>query len=468
MRLVVSSSLFALLVLLVRADLGAAAEQWAYVVTSDYSTGGLSAVNLDTRAVSKDVAVVHSDATLRYYNGRIYVVNRFGQDNIQVIDPASAYATLLQFSTGNGSNPQDIVITSPTHAYVTRYERADLMVCNPSTGASLPSILLAAFADADGIPEMARMAVVGSRLFVAVQRLDRNAGFVPTAYSLVVVVDTQADTVLDVDPVLPGKQGIVLAGKNPVTTFAYDRATNHLLIGCAGRFGFLDGGVEVIDVATLQSLGYAITEAALGGDIGDLEWFTPTHSYAIVSDLSFDASLVSWNPTTAARLATVYAPGGFSLPDCALDDRGELYVGDNSFTTPGLYVFSAGADTLIAGPLDTGLPPNQIAFDQVRDEVASVTPSAPALTFSTPWPSPARAQARFALEVPRVAHVVVEAFDVAGRRVRMIEDGERPAGVLTLHWDLTDDEGRPVGPGIYFVRASIGGPALARRLVVLR
>ena len=93
----------------------------AFVVTTDFSTGGLSAIDLDTRQVASQVATVHSDATLRVYGRIIYVVNRFGQDNIQVIDPDGSYATLRQFSTGNGSNPQDIVLVSFHKAYVSRY-----------------------------------------------------------------------------------------------------------------------------------------------------------------------------------------------------------------------------------------------------------------------------------------------------------------------------------------------------------
>src|SRR5262245_44863602 len=129
-----------------------AAETRAFVLTTDFTTGSLSVANLDTRAVTKDVAPVHSDAVMRWFKGLLYVVNRFGQDNIQVIDPAQGYATVRQFSTGNGTNPQDICFVSPTKAYITRYEVTDLLIVNPSTGASLGVIPLGAFADADGVP----------------------------------------------------------------------------------------------------------------------------------------------------------------------------------------------------------------------------------------------------------------------------------------------------------------------------
>jgi len=231
-----------------------AAETRAFVLTTDFSTGRLSVANLDTRAVTKDVAPVYSDAVMRRYAGLLYVVNRFGQDNIQVIDPALNYATVRQFSTGNGSNPQDICFVSATKAYVTRYELADLLIVNPSTGATLGVIPLAAFADADGIPEMAHMVRVDKRVFVAIQRLDRNAGYQPTDQSVVAVIDAVADTVIDADPLTPGKQAIRLTGKNPYTTFGFDRETTRLLIGCSGAYTMLDGGIEYVDPVGMKSL----------------------------------------------------------------------------------------------------------------------------------------------------------------------------------------------------------------------
>src|SRR5205814_950471 len=108
------ASAFALLLLAAAA--AHAADNRVFALTTDFSTGSLSVGDLDTRVVTKDVASVGSDAVARFYGGLLYVVNRFGGDNIQVIDPAQNYATIRQFSVGNGSNPQDIVFVGPTKA----------------------------------------------------------------------------------------------------------------------------------------------------------------------------------------------------------------------------------------------------------------------------------------------------------------------------------------------------------------
>ncbi len=444
----------------------AATDSRAFVLTSDFSSGGLSAINLGTRAVSRDVASVHSDAVARWDHGLLFVVNRLGQDNVQVIDPAAGWATVKQFSTGNGSNPQDIAFASPTKAYISRLGTPSLLVANPASGATLGVISLAAFADADGNPEAARMIMVGKYLFVALQRL---ANFAATDTSLVVVVDTQADTVFDVDPALPGRQAIVLAGTNPVTVFCHDDAGHRLLIGCAGRYGVNDGGVVAIPLEPLGTFApFVIGEAALGGDVGDIAWNGAAHSYAIVSDATFTTHLVAWSAATHLSLGSFFTPGGFSLSDCELNDRGELYVSDNDFAAPGVFVFRAGADTLLAGPLDTGLPPASVVFDHAAGVAGVRAPAAPMLSLAPPVPNPARSSTLLTLVLPRAGSVTVEAFDPAGRRVRAILRGEHGAGALPVAWDLRDEAGAEVAAGLYFIRARVAGETVSRKIVVAR
>jgi len=445
-----------------------AAQTRAFVVTTDFQTGGMSAIDLTSRAVSVDVASVHKDARARWHDGRIYVLNRFGADNVQILNPSAGFTTVRQFSVGNGANPSDIVVTSPTKAYVTVYERAELQRWNPATGASLGSIDLSAFADADGIPEADHMARFGRWLFVALQRLDRNNGFIPTDSSLVVVIDTENDMIVDVNPGLPGTQAIVLARTNPVTTFAWDPIGRQFHIGCVGAYGALDGGIVRIDPETFTDAGVAITEAALQGDVSDVEWHTATHGYAIVSDSDFNTTLVTWNPATGTRIAPLFTPGGFGLADCARNDRGELYVCDNSFVVQGIRIFSTTTDAQIAGPLDTGLPPYQVLFDGLFGDVLDVpAPIAAGFGCSIPRPNPARASVSFMLTMDRARDARVEAFDLAGRRVRMIHDGRLASGVHEVRWDVRDDAGRRVGPGIYLVRARSGRDEIVRRISVV-
>jgi len=411
------TALAALALVLASPVLGAPSR--AYVITTDFATGGMSALNASTYAATNDVAAAHSDARVRWFQDQVYVINRLGADNIHILN-GTTYAHVFQFSTGNGSNPADIALVSPSKAYITRYELSALLVANPQTGATITTISLASFADADGIPEMDHMALWGPWLFVSVQRLNRNAGFTPTDRSEVVVIDTRTNQVVDLDSGLPGVQGITLAAKNPVTAFALDREGRRLLIGCAGAYGALDGAIVAIDPETHQSLGAVATETALGGEISDVEWYSATRSFAIVSDLSFNTKLIRWNPTTGAATGTIFNPGGFSLPDCAVDGTGRLWLCHNDFTNPGVRVYSCDTDALLSGPISTGLPPYQIAFDVLRPEVGvPVATQDPELSA---WPNPSRDRIRLALgSGPRdIARIAI--FDPAGRRVRNLRE----------------------------------------------
>lgn len=457
------------LALVVLASPVLAAETKAFAVCTDFSTGTLGVADLATRTVTPDVADIGSDAVARWYQGLLYVVNRFGGDNIQVIDPSAGYATLRQFSVGNGSNPQDIAFVSPTKAYVSRYGSASIAIVNPATGGSLGSISLAPFADSDGLPEMARMVRVGRWLFVACQRL---TGFQPTNPSVIAVVDTQADTVFDVDPATPGVQAIPLTLRNPVTTFEFDRARTRLLIGCVGAIGALDGGIEAIDPVGLADLGPVTTETALGGDVSDLALRDASHAYAIVSSGS-DNVLRSWNLATGDTIGTLFhVGGGFSLPDMELDDRGELYVCWNDPVTPGLVVFDDATDLKVAGPLSTGLPPVAVTFDHATDQVLAVSPAGPPaapMALSAPRPNPAATSVRMTLDLASEGDTRVEVWDVAGRRVRTLAAGSLASGPHALAWDLADDRDTPVRAGVYLVRAIERGALLGTaRVVVVR
>ncbi|GAG48156.1 unnamed protein product, partial [marine sediment metagenome] len=76
------------------------AAEFAFITTTDYSTGSSSVIWLDPgHTTDIGVASVHSDAVARWYGGLVYVINRAGADNIQILDPEDDFSTLSQHST---------------------------------------------------------------------------------------------------------------------------------------------------------------------------------------------------------------------------------------------------------------------------------------------------------------------------------------------------------------------------------
>jgi hypothetical protein len=90
------------------------------------------------------------------------------------------------------------------------------------------------------------------------------------------------------------------------------------------------------------------------------------------------------------------------------------------------------------------------------------------LSFSAPQPNPARSAACFEIVLPGPMNVWLGVFDVTGRRVRRLIEGPRDPGAETLTFDLRDDAGARLPPGVYLVRARLGETTFVRRLVVAR
>ena len=132
----------------------------AVITTTDYSSGSFSSLDLGTNTVTQDHLTIHSDAAVRTYRDKVYILNRLGQDNVIVLNRSDLKTPLIQYSTGNGSNPHDMAFVSEEKAYISRYERTQLLIVNPITGDSLGAVDLSGFADADGLPEMISARVV--------------------------------------------------------------------------------------------------------------------------------------------------------------------------------------------------------------------------------------------------------------------------------------------------------------------
>jgi len=334
----------------------------AVIVTTDFETGLLATVGVrPPHRVAHPATPIHSDAVVRVAGERVYVVNRFLGDNLQVLDPAHGLATLLQCSTGPGSNPHDVAVLAPDKAYVTRYDAKELWVVDPSAascaGFLRATVDLSAFGDADGIPEMDQMALVGDRLFVSLERLDRTRRFAPAGRSRLVVLDTASDTVVGV---------VELSGANAFgdsSGLAREPGSGKLVVNEAGdiqRTG--DGGLERVDPFTLTAEGFFVTERDLGGNITDFVLVSPTKGYAIVLDDQLRNILLAFDPS-ARRVTRRLLTRTQYLPDIALAPDGILWVADDGLPAPGIRLFDPRDDReLTRGAIDVGLPPFSIGF----------------------------------------------------------------------------------------------------------
>jgi hypothetical protein len=405
--------------------------------------------------VDMDLYTIHSDAVARREGDLVFVLNRYLADNVLVLDASAGWSVVDQWSAGLDANPYDLEQVAPGRAYLTRYETTVLWVVRPTDGTVLGTVDLAAFADADGIPEMSQIATVGSSAFVSLQRLDRNQTFLPPAGgSCLVVLDTTSDAVVDADPQHPGIDPIDLPVENPSGDLWYDRRLNRLLVVCSGDFLALDGGLVQVNPFTLRAEGLVTTEAQLGGDLQAARLASSTVGWAVVSDASFRTSLVRFDVATGAVVQTALTTAGFDLSDLEISVDGRLYVGDRTPQAPGVRVFDALTGAPLAGPVDVGLPPFDLVLrDGSPTDGATAAPPARRIRL-TAWPNPFNPRVRLRLEgAPRGEVVVVR--DLRGRIVARLRPRADAEG-WTYRWDGTDVDGREVAAGVYVARAGLG------------
>jgi FlgD Ig-like domain len=136
----------------------------------------------------------------------------------------------------------------------------------------------------------------------------------------------------------------------------------------------------------------------------------------------------------------------------------------HNFSNTGQYVFRAtfqpNGGSQEAGVFAAGGP--DLSY-------VGVTPREPSATRLDPIaPNPASGTVRIAFELAHPGAVRLEVLDLAGRRVRVLENRALDPGPHEVHWRGDDDGGRPLARGVYFVRLRAPGSDLSQRMVLLR
>jgi hypothetical protein len=83
-------------------------------------------------------------------------------------------------------------------------------------------------------------------------------------------------------------------------------------------------------------------------------------------------------------------------------------------------------------------------------------------------PNPVKRVVEISLEMPSAGHVKVSIYNARGQIVRNVADKLLDDGVHRVEWDGRNDQGRGVGPGVYFCRVSTVKQSDVKKLVLLR
>ena len=129
------------------------------------------------------------------------------------------------------------------------------------------------------------------------------------------------------------------------------------------------------------------------------------------------------------------------------------------------------ATTTVLNPPVEALPPTiatygGLAFSSQAIVDAAVSERVFEFSLGRATPSPSAGPTRFEFALPRPAHVRLRAFDVRGREVATVADGDYPSGRHAATWDRSTNAG-PAPAGVYFLRLEAPGIALTQRCVLL-
>jgi hypothetical protein len=330
-----------------------------FAVGTDFSSAGIaSTITVPGLSVTSNAVagVASTDPVVRHIGDKLYIVNRFGADNVTIVDAGSLQLD-TQISTGSGSNPQDVAIKGNT-IYVAALGAAGVLVLDatkPGEGVQ-KTIDLTSLDTDDNKPNCNSLTLVGDKLFVTCQILDDTDQFLtPRGPGKVAVIDTTNDML---------STNFALTNKNPLgflqSTAAGGAYGGDLLIATVPNYGDLsEGCVERISTGETPAAGGCLVQNSdLGGYAGgiavqddDKIWFAVVEGFDS-TDFGPLGKVLTYASSTLSSASVT--PSGQRPFDVALCPTGQVAVSD---ATAGVRVYGSDGTELTTAALDIGLPP---------------------------------------------------------------------------------------------------------------
>jgi len=322
-----------------------------FVAQSDFASGYLEVLNMTDTTMEAEGLSIYSDAGVVSYGGAVYILERKGADNVMKIDPtqSGASSVLYQESLTDNSNPQDMVFSSSTKAYISNEATAEITIFDPDAGESSGSIDISAYIhnpDSNLSPYAGDMELVDNSLYVLLQRRD---GYSPGLASLILEIDTETDAVVDT---------FATDFKNGFAMAYYDGA---LYVSNPGNaFVSGDGGVEKVDLST-GDVTTIVTEDDLGGN--------PNHIIHKSGSVFYVTNYVGWQNVEVVELdvsdgSMTSVPGIVDAFGSIAYDKeyDRLYVGERDSVSMGIRIFEDNTEITDPVKSENSLPPKSMVI----------------------------------------------------------------------------------------------------------
>ena len=352
------------------------------VTGTDFTSGALSTVDTGSRAVRKNLDVLDAQPIARAFGSKLYVLDQT-HGAVRAYDATQDFKNPLDFPTsktgtvdGAQANPHDIYVDTPRNvAYVSlygsfgstqvtnKYALGVIDLANPKAGLTRFIELTQATADTDGNPEADRLVACNDKLYVLLQDLDRSRNYVASGPGRLAV--------LSLTNAAAAPTYIALSGQNPTALTVLPGCTEAIVGSAADQYGGTQtglGGIERVDLVGMTTLGFAMKDMELGGNVSTLDAVDATHVFAdlqVKSGTSYNNTVYVVDVVAKKKGAALLGPMGF-VPAVRVFD-GRLVVlsagtpGPGQLAT-GLYLGAATGAPLTDPVLDVGLPPQSVAL----------------------------------------------------------------------------------------------------------
>jgi parallel beta-helix repeat protein len=108
------------------------------------------------------------------------------------------------------------------------------------------------------------------------------------------------------------------------------------------------------------------------------------------------------------------------------------------------------------------------AQTKVMEGVSTTIPLPTAYGIAQNYPNPFNPTTTIAYQVPEVAHVTLEVYNVLGERVATLVDEQQAAGYYRVEWNGKDSEQRAVSSGMYYYRMSAGQFTSIKKMLLVK
>lgn len=320
-----------------------------FVAEKESKSGQLEWIGINDCIISSSKFSIYYDVALCSFSGYLYILEKFGADNIIKFDPSKndISGVLYQKHLGDNWNPQDIQFVSETKAFISNMNQPKISIFNPSTGEFVKHIDISAYIfnpDSNASPYAKDLHLNGSDLYVLLQR--RN-GLKPGAPTLMLKINSLTDSITDTIP-FQFKSGYAMAYYDGV--FYVTNPSSQSVSG--------DGAIEKV-VLSSKTVNTIIDETALGGSPIQIVHKINSRFYVTVYMADFKKTkVIELDAVTGMIVSTLPnvkdAFGGIFYDEI----NSKLYVGERDAVEMGIRIFQNNKQIGSTIKSSNSLPPS--------------------------------------------------------------------------------------------------------------